>query len=111
MTDGLQFKSVLIRHVRYFFEVLRASPDAQNAIKSTGLDLATLRQYVRDNADSIWDTAACAAPVAATSPGTTLTTPAIFGDLWRGPCSWAFGGPTATSQTGALDVFMAADAM
>ena len=51
--------------------------------------------------------AACAEP-GPTSAGSTARTPALFGYLWRGPCSYAFAGPSATTQVGAIDVFTAA---
>ena len=92
-------------------QVLVHSAGGEAAAAAAGLSTATIRRIIAENADSIWDRAACAAPVAATSPGSVMTTPPLFGDLWRGPCAWAFGGPTATTQTGAIDVFTAAAAV
>ena len=51
--------------------------------------------------------AACLDQVAV-GAGAAVQVPALFGDLWAGPCSWSFGGPTATTQSAAIDVFTAA---
>ena len=112
-TDGLQFKSVLIRHLRYLIDQVRlahggSEAAAQKAVVAAGGNLSLWREHIVRNAESIWDTAACAAPQPLTPGSTQLKVPALFGFLWTGPCAWAFGGPTATTQTAALDVFVAA---
>ena len=112
-TDGLQFKSVLLRHLRYLIDqVMEASGGseaaAQKAVASAGGNLSTWREHIVRNGISIWDHAACASPQRLTPGKAALSIPALFGFLWTGPCSWAFGGPTATTQTAALDVFVAA---
>ena len=113
-TDSLQFKSILLRHLGYLMErVVSASGSeaaAHEAVAAAGGNLSEWRGFVALNARSIWELAACAPPTPLT-PGTMVTVPALFGFLWMGPCSWAFGGPTATSQSAALDVFVAAAAM
>jgi hypothetical protein len=114
-TDGLQFKSVLIRHLRYLIDsVVRAhggdTAAAAAAIAAAGGNLSTWHARVYANADSIWERAACA-PHVPLAVGAAVRVPALFGFLWRGPCSWAFGGPSATTQTSALDVFTAAMAL
>ena len=81
---------------------------AQKAVVAAGGNLSLWREHIVRNAESIWDTAACAAPQPLTPGSTQLKVPALFGFLWTGPCAWAFGGPTATTQTAALDVFVAA---
>ena len=111
-TDGLQFKSVLLRHLRYLIDdVARAhrgdEAAAQHAVAQAGANLSEWRRRVAANGASIWRHAACVASVPL-SPGANVTVPALFGYLWRGPCSWAFGGASATTQTAALDVFTAA---
>ena len=111
-TDGLQFKSVLLRHLRYLIDdVLKAhggsEADAQKAIAAAGSNLAVWRERLRANAASVWDHAACTPPQAF-APGQQLVVPALFGYRWQGPCSWAFGGATATTQTAAIDAFLAA---
>ena len=112
-TDGLQFKSILLRHLRYLIDIVvdaaGSEEDAQAAVAAAGCgaNLTTWRQRIGVNAQTIWQHAAC---VRATpyEVGASVTIPPLFGYLWRGPCSWAFGGPSATTQTSALDVFVAA---
>ena len=106
--DGLQFKSVFVRHLAYFLDVIdHAGPQAEQAVRAAGGAMADWRLAIQENADSIWSRAACAEP-GPTSAGSTARTPALFGYLWRGPCSYAFAGPSATTQVGAIDVFTAA---
>lgn len=111
-TDGLQFKSVLIRHLRYLSEaVLRAHggsvKNASKAVHAAGGNFSAWRERIAVNARSIWSSAACA-PLTPLAPGTVIKVPPLFGYLWRGPCTWAFGGASSTTQTAALDVFTAA---
>ena len=111
-TDGLQFKSVLLRHLRYLIDqVVEGSGGseeaAQSAVSHAGGNLTQWRELLARNGASIWETAACA-PSVALVPGATVQIRPLFGYLWVGPCSWAFGGPTATTQTAALDAFIAA---
>ena len=113
-TDGLQFKSVLLRHQRYLIDsVLRAhngsEVEAQRAIAGAGGNLTLWRERTRANADAIWQHAACVPPSKTLTPGNRLiVVPALFGWRWLGPCTSAFGGASATTQTAALDVFSAA---
>ena len=110
-TDGLQFKSVLLRHLRYLINaVVGASGSegkAQEAVARAGGNLTVWRDRIARNAAVIWQRAACVPPQPY-SPGASVTIPPLFGYLWMGPCAWAFGGPSATTQTSALDVFLAA---
>lgn len=110
--DGLQFKSVLVRHLRYLINtVLRAhggdETAAQRAVSAAGGNLTEWRARIAVNGRSIWAKAACA-PSTPMQPGKAVEVPPLFGYLWRGPCAWAFGGASATTQTAALDVFTAA---
>ena len=113
-TDGLQFKSVLIRHLGYLIEqvLLAHGGDegaAQRAVSAAGGNLTAWRARIRVNGHSIWAKAACP-PSEPLQAGSQLAVPALFGYRWMGPCSWAFGGSSATTQTAALDVFTAAAA-
>lgn len=110
-TDGLMFKSVLIRHLRYLIETVietaGSEEAAQAAIATAGGNLTEWRQRIAVNAATIWQNAACVRAIP-NEVGATVAVPPLFGYLWRGPCSWAFGGPSATTQTSALDVFISA---
>jgi len=107
-TDGLQFKSIFIRHLRYLLDVIQGDTTgaAQAAVRDGGGSVKLWQSYIAENAHSIWHNAACA-PVVPLAVGSVMHTPPLFGYIWTGPCSWAFGGPTATTQTAALDVFTA----
>ena len=104
--DGLQFKGVLIRHLAYFVRAVEGDGDALAVVRAAGGNASRWRGYVGENADSIWAHAACVPPTPL-GAGQSLEVPALFGFRWTGPCSYAFGGPTATSQTAAIDVFVA----
>ena len=111
-TDGLQFKGILVRHMRYLIDaVLHASggseDKAQAAVAAAGGNLSQWRARITRNAEAIWENAACARELSY-SVGAALEVPALFGYRFLGPCAWAFGGPSATTQTQALDVFVAA---
>ena len=111
-TDGLMFKSVLLRHLRYLIDDVVSAHGgsetaAEHAIAAAGGNLTTWRARLAANAASIWDLAACAPP-GSYVPGAALVVPPLFGFRWMGPCSWAFGGPTATTQTAAIDAFVSA---
>ena len=110
-TDGLQFKSVLLRHLRYLVDAVLdagggSEDKAQAAIAAAGGNLTIWRRRIAQNADTIWEKAACARAVPY-AVGAAVEVPPLFGYLWTGPCAWAFGGPSATTQTSALDVFVA----
>ena len=105
--DGLQFKGVLIRHLAYFVRAVEADGDALAVVRAAGGNTSRWRGYVGENADSIWAHAACVPPTPL-GAGNSLEVPALFGFRWMGPCHHAFGGPSATSQTAAIDVFVAA---
>ena len=101
-------RSVLLRHLRYLVDVLDASGErGQAAIAKAGGNLTAWRAWIVTNGDSIWRRAACVAP-AAVSADASVQVPPLFGYEWLGPCAWAFGGPSATTQSVALDVFVAA---
>jgi len=106
-TDGLQFKSVFIRHLRYFIDVAASHSSATYIIQAAGGSLDRWRLYIEENAESIWSKAACVddTPLGV---GARITMPALFGYRFVGPCSWAFGGPSATTQSAAIDVFVSA---
>ena len=110
-TDGLQFKSVLIRHLRYLIDIVvqysGSEAAAQATVAAAGGNLTMWREHIIRNGAAIWEHAACA-KAKPYSPGDTIEVTPLFGYLWLGPCSWAFGGPSATTQTSALDVFVSA---
>ena len=81
--------------------------DALAVVRAAGGNTTRWRGYVGENADTIWANAACVPPTPL-GAGQSLEVPALFGFRWMGPCSYAFGGPTATSQTASIDVFVAA---
>eukprot|EP00746_Dinoflagellata_sp_MGD_P018579 gnl/MRDRNA2_/MRDRNA2_143077_c0_seq1.p1 gnl/MRDRNA2_/MRDRNA2_143077_c0~~gnl/MRDRNA2_/MRDRNA2_143077_c0_seq1.p1 ORF type:complete len:453 (-),score=74.12 gnl/MRDRNA2_/MRDRNA2_143077_c0_seq1:18-1376(-) len=109
-TDSLQFKSVFLRHLWYFLDVIVGDKtgNAQRIVHRAGGNTDEWQTAIQENADSIWTKAACLPPEPMRADAKT-TIPALFGYLWRGPCSWAFGGPSATTQSAALDVFISAD--
>ena len=74
-----------------------AGPPAHEAVRAAGGAPDEWRRAIGENADSVWTRAACAEPEP-TGAGSTARTPALFGYLWRGPCSYAFAGPSATTQ-------------
>ena len=109
-TDGLQFKGIFVRHLRYLIEAINQDAAGRKLVQPAhGTDTRPWQAFIQTNARSIWQNAACAA-VVPMSVGAVVKTPPLFGYIWKGPCSWAFGGPTATTQTAAIDVFTAAAA-
>lgn len=107
-TDGLQFKSVFLRHLRYLIDVIDAAGEpGRVTVAKAGGNLTMWRAWIVANSDSIWRRAACLAPMAV-SADASVQVPPLFGYEWLGPCAWAFGGPSATTQSAALDVFTSA---
>ena len=75
---------------------------------SSNSDTELLRSVIIFNAESLWSSAACLPPSVTAGVGATVTVPALFGFKWAGPCSQELYGPSATTQTAALDVLTAA---
>jgi hypothetical protein len=95
----------------YLIDVIESDTTgaALRAARAAGGDVDQWKAWIGENADSIWQYGACVPP-ASVGVGAQIQVPALFGYRFRGPCSWAFGGPTATTQTSALDAFTAAAA-
>ena len=93
----------------YLIDVIESDTTgaALRSARAAGGDVGQWKAWIGENADSIWQHGACVPPTSV-GVGAQIQVPALFGYRFRGPCSWAFGGPTATTQTSALDAFTAA---
>ena len=78
--DGLQFKSVFIRHLNYLYKLVTSHAAAVSVVGSVATD--EWRAAIGDNADAIWQKAACA-PAAPIAAGAALLVPPLFGYLWH----------------------------
>lgn len=126
--DQLAFKGIFVRHLSYLIEAVDNDDDDEEAEDDVvgdssfsdpgpgGIasghrepaDTELLRRVIAFNAESIWTRAACLPPSAAVGVGAAIEVPALFGFKWAGPCAQELNGPSATTQTAALDVLTAA---
>merc|ERR1712224_659911 len=105
--DQLAFKGIFVRHLSYLLEIVDGASSDVSDSSDDSEDLAFIRSALHHNADSLWTKGACLPPSLTASVGASVEVPALFGFRFGGPCSQSQGGPTATSQTAALDVFTA----